>query len=130
MSVDFGRMFEKSNEGYEALTWALYAAAGVVTASPWIDISGTALFAGSIVILVIAGLRKSEAGATLFGSHMQNIFSVMLASMLIGGLLWLFTVMTLGIGIIISWPLSMLLIAWSAYRLIKGVLRLKDGVAF
>jgi uncharacterized membrane protein len=130
MAVDFGRALEKSTEGYEALTWVLYIAAGVVTASPWIDISGTALFVGSIVILIIAGLRKSEAAATLFGSHMQNVFSVMLASMLIGGLLWLFTVMTLGIGIIISWPLSMLLVAWSAYRLIKGVLRLKDGVAF
>jgi hypothetical protein len=36
----------------------------------------------------------------------------------------------IGIGIIINWPLSMLLVAWSDYRLIKGVLRLRDGVAF
>jgi uncharacterized membrane protein len=130
MSVDFGRILEKSPEGYESLSWALYVGAGVVTASPWLDISGSTLLFGSIVILIIAGLRKSEAASTIFGSHINNVFSVMLASMIIGGLLWLFTVLTLGIGIIISWPLSMLLVAWSAYRLIKGALRLKDGVAY
>lgn len=130
MAVDFGRVLEKSPEGYEALTWALYVAAGVVTASPWLDFTTSTLFLGSIAILVIAGFRKSEAASTIFGGHMQNIFSVMLASMLIGALLTAIFWLTLGILVFITWPLSWLLVFWAAYRLIKGALRLKDGVAF
>jgi uncharacterized membrane protein len=130
MAVDFGRILEKSPQGFESLSWALYIAAGVVTASPWLDFSNSTLFIGSIVILVISALRKGEAASTIFGSHMGNVFNVMLASMIIGFLLSTFFWLTLGIGFFITVPLSWLLILWSAYRLIKGALRLKDGVAY
>jgi uncharacterized membrane protein len=130
MAVDFGRILEKSPVGYESLSWALYIAAGVVTASPWLDFSNSTLLLGSIAILVVAGLRKGEAASTIFASHMGNVFSVMLASMIIGGLLSAFFWLTLGIGFFITVPLSWLLILWSAYRLIKGALRLKDGLAY
>ncbi len=130
MAVDFGRALEKSPEGYEALTWVLYIAAGLLSATPFVDLSFSTLFFGSIAVLVISGLRKSEAASTIYGGHLQNIFTVMLAGMVIGGLLSVFFWLTLGFGVIITWPLSMLLLAWSAYRLIKGFLRLKDGVAF
>jgi uncharacterized membrane protein len=130
MAVDFGRILEKSPQGFESLSWALYIAAGVVTASPWLDISNSTLLLGSIAILVVAALRKGEAASTIFASHMGNVFSVMLASMIIGGLLSAFFWLTLGIGFFITVPLSWLLILWSAYRLIKGALRLKDGVAY
>jgi uncharacterized membrane protein len=130
MLIDINRVFEKSPEGFQSLSWILYFAAGAVAASHWIDWTGTSVLVGAVVILVLSGLRKNEAASTIFGSHLQNIFSVMLAYLLVGTMLWLFTVLTLGIGVIITWPLSIILLLWAAYRLIKGLMRLNDGVAY
>jgi uncharacterized membrane protein len=130
MFMELNRALEKSPEGYQALSWVLYVAAGAVAASHWIDWTGTSVLIGAVIIVIMAGLRKQEAANTIHGSHLQNIFSVMLAYLLLGALLWLVTVLTLGIGALITWPLSLVLTAWTAYRLIRGLMRLNDGVAY
>jgi hypothetical protein len=128
--MDVSRAFEKSPEGYQALTWVLYIAAGAVACAQWIDISGTTLFIGTIAIIAISGMRKAEAASTIYGSHLNNIFTVMLGVLLVGALLWLIFIGTFGIGIIVTWPLSWVLIAWSLWRLIRGFIKLSDGVAY
>ncbi len=128
--VDITRSMEKSPEGFQALSWVLYIASAVVLASHWIDITGVSMLVGSVIILIITGLRKQEASGTIYNSHLQNIFTVVLAYLIVSGILFTITVGTFGFGIIITWPLALLMLAWCAYRLLKGFIRLNDGIAF
>jgi uncharacterized membrane protein len=130
MSVDISRALEKSPEGYNALSWVLYVASGVVLASHWIDITGVSLLIGGLIVLVIASIRKNDASGTQFQSHIANVSTVMFWYLIVAGVLWVLTVGTLGFGIIITWPLAVLMLLWCVYRLIKGVMRLNDGASY
>jgi uncharacterized membrane protein len=130
MSVDISRALEKSPEGYNALSWVLYIAAGVVLASHWVDITGVSLLIGGVIILVLASLRKGDAAGTNFQSHLSNISTVMFSYLIVAGILWVLTVGTLGLGIVITWPLAFLMLMWCVYRLIKGLMRLNDGASY
>jgi uncharacterized membrane protein len=130
MPVEIGRALERSEPGYHALSWLLYVGLLVIAASPFIDISGTTVVIGSVVILVLAMSRRGDAAGTIYGSHLSNIFTVTLVNMVVGFMLLAFTILTLGLGIIISWPLSILLILWSAWRVVRGMLKLNDGLAY
>jgi uncharacterized membrane protein len=130
MQVELGRALERSEPGYHALSWLLYIGLLVIAASPFIDISGTTVVVGSIIILVLAMSRRSDAAGTIYGNHLSNIFTVTLVNMVVGFLLLSFTILTLGLGIIISWPLSIILVVWSAWRVVRGMLKLNDGQAY
>ena len=129
MQVEIGRALERSEPGYHALSWLLYIGLLIIAASPFIDISGTTIVVGSVVILVLAMSRRGDAAATIYGSHLSNIFTVTLVIMVVGFLLLAFTVLTLGLGLIITWPLSIVLVLWAAWRVVRGMLKLNDGLA-
>ena len=49
---------------------------------------------------------------------------------IIAAVLLAFTIVTFGIGILITWPLYVLFLLWLGYRLVKGMMRLNDDQAY
>ncbi len=129
MAVDLSKTFDRSQEGYQALTWVLYVASAAIAVATLGEISGTLLFVGCIVVILLARSRKDDAAATIHGSHLANIASVMTIALVVAVVLLAITILTLGIGIIITWPAYVLFLIWLGYRLVKGVMRLNDGQA-
>jgi uncharacterized membrane protein len=51
----------------------------------------------------------------------------MTIALVVAILLLVLTIVTLGIGIIITWPLYFLFLLWLGYKLIRGMMKLNDG---
>ena len=83
-----------------------------------------------IAIMILAYIRKTDADGTLYASHLQNTFTVGIVSLVVSALLVLFTIGTLGFGVILAIPLWLVLIVWSLYRIITGMLALRDKQPF
>ena len=130
MAVDFSKTFERTPEGFQALTWALYVASGTIALATLGEISGTLLLIGCVAVILLARTRKAEAASTIYGSHLSNIATVMTAALVVAVVLLSITVITLGFGIILTWPLYVLFLLWLGYRLVKGLMRLNDGQAY
>lgn len=126
-SFDISKTFDRSPEGYQALTWVLYICSAGIALATLGEISGTLLLVGCIAIIVLARSRKADAAQTIHGSHLANIGSVMTIALVVAAVLLAFTILTLGIGILITWPLYVLFLLWLGYRLVKGMMRLNDG---
>ncbi len=129
-SFDISKTFDRSPEGYQALTWVLYICSGAIALATLGEISGTLLLVGCIVVILLARTRKDDAAPTIYGSHLANISSVMTIALVVAVLLLAFTIVTLGIGILITWPLYVLFLLWLGYRLVKGMMRLNDGQGY
>ena len=129
MALDFGKTFERSPEGYETLTWVLYIASGLIALATLGEISGTLLLIGCVAVIVLAHSRKTEAATTIYGSHLARIAKVMTISLIVAILLLVITWVTLGIGILLTWPLYLIYLVWVAYMLITGLMKLNDGKA-
>jgi uncharacterized membrane protein len=100
------------------VTYALYAI-GLLTA-------GVIAIAG----LILAYIKLDDAKGTYIESHMSWLIRTFWWGLLWAALAWvfffLFTLITLGIGIVVAWvPLAAAWI-WFAYRIIKGWLRLTE----
>jgi uncharacterized membrane protein len=127
MDVDISKTFDRSPEGYHALTWVLYVASGAIGLATLGEFSGTLLLVGCLAVIFLARSRKKDAAATVHGSHLANIASTMTIALAVAVLLLVFTIATLGIGIIITWPLYLLFLLWLGYKLVRGMMRLNDG---
>ncbi len=128
--MDFTKILDKSEEGYESLSWALYfgtIATGIVGLMPPLAFVCFVLY---IAIMVLAYIRKTDAVGTLYASHLQNTFTVGIVSFVVSILLILFTIGTLGFGAILAIPLWLVLIVWSLYRIITGMLALREKKPF
>ena len=127
MSVDISKAFDRNPEGYQALSWVLYVASGAISLATLGEFSGTLLLVGCLVVIFLARSRKDDAASTIYGSHLANIASTMTIALVVAILLLVFTIATLGIGIIITWPLYFLFLLWLGYTLIRGMMKLNDG---
>jgi uncharacterized membrane protein len=128
--MDFTKALDKSEEGYEALSWVLYfgtIATGIVGLMPPLAFLCFVLY---IAIMVLAYIRKTDAAGTLYASHLQNTFTVGIVSFVVSVILILFTIGTLGFGAILAIPLWLVLLVWSLYRIITGMLALKEKKPF
>jgi uncharacterized membrane protein len=130
MAFDLNKTFERSPEGFHALSWVLYVASAALSAATLGEFSGTLLFLGAIVVIVLASSRKSDAAGTIHESHLANISKVMWVNLIAALLLIAFTWVTFGIGIIITWPLYLVLLIWVGFKLIKGMMRLSEGQGY
>ncbi len=90
------------------------------------------LSAGLIAVagLVVAYIKRDDAPGSYLRAHFDWLISTFWWSVLWATLAWifffLFTLITLGIGIVIAWiPLTIVWV-WCAYRIIKGWLRLTE----
>ena len=128
--MDISKALDKTEEGYESLSWALYfgtIATGVVGLIPVLSFLCFVLY---IAIMILAYIRKTDAGGTLYASHLQNTFTVGIVSFVVSILLIVFTIGTLGFGAILAIPLWLVLVIWSLCRIISGLLALRDKKPF
>ncbi len=130
MAIDIGKTFERTPEGFEALSWVLYIGSCGLAALTLGEISGTLLFLGCIVAIVLASSRETEAAGTIYGSHLTNIRKTMTVNLIASLVLIAFTWITFGIGIILTWPIYLCFLVWTGFKLIKGLMRLNDGQAY
>lgn len=127
MSVDLGKTLERTPEGYLALSWVLYVGSATLAAATLGEFSGTLLFLGAIVVIVLSTSRKTDAAATIYGSHLENISRVMWVNLVASLCLIGFTWITFGIGVIITWPLFLILLIWTGFKLIRGMMKLSEA---
>jgi uncharacterized membrane protein len=128
--MDFTKALDKTEEGYEALSWVLYfgtIATGIIGLMPPLAFLCFVLY---IAIMVLAYIRKADAAGTLYATHLQNTFTVGIVSFVVSVLLILFTIGTLGFGAILAIPIWLVLVVWSLYRIITGMLALREKKPF
>ncbi len=129
MAIDFGKTLERTPEGYLALCWALYISSAVLAAATLGEFSGTLLFLGAIVVIVMSSSRKTDAAATIYGSHLENISKIMWVNLVASLCLIAFTWITFGLGVVITYPLYLILLIWTGFKLVKGMVKLNDAQA-
>jgi uncharacterized membrane protein len=129
MAIDFGKTLERTPEGYLALSWALYIASAALAAATLGEFSGTLLFLGAIVVIVLSSSRKTDAASTIYGSHLENISKVMWVNLVASLCLIAFTWITFGFGVVITYPLYLILLIWTGFKLVKGMVKLNDAQA-
>jgi uncharacterized membrane protein len=127
MAVDPSKAFERTPEGYLALCWVLYIGSAALAAATVTDFSGTLLFFSATVVIVLASSRRTDAASTIYGSHFDNISRIMWVNLVVALCLIAFTWITFGIGVIITWPLYLLLLIWTGFKLIKGMMKLSEA---
>jgi uncharacterized membrane protein len=130
MAVDVSKTLERSPEGFQALSWVLYILSCGLAAFTLGEISGTLLFLGCIAVIVLASSREKDAANTIYSSHLANIRKTMTVNLIAALILLALTWMTFGIAIIITWPLYLCFLVWTGFKLIKGLMKLNDGVAY
>jgi uncharacterized membrane protein len=127
MAVDVGKALDRTPEGYLSLSWVLYIASAGLAAATLGEFSGTVLFLGAIVVIVLASSRKSDAAPTIYGSHLDNISKVMWVNLIASLCLIAFTFITFGLGVVITYPLYLILLIWTGFKLINGMMKLNDA---
>jgi uncharacterized membrane protein len=127
MSVDPTKALERTPEGYLALSWVLYVGSAALAAATLGEFSGTLLFLGAIVVIVLSSSRKADAASTIYGSHLENISRVMWVNLVASLCLIAFTFITFGFGVIITWPLFCILLIWTGFKLINGMMKLSEA---
>lgn len=128
--MDVSKVFARTAEGYLALSWVLYIASAALAAATLGEFSGTLLFLGAIVVIVLASSRKADAASTIYGSHLENISRVMWFNLIASLCLIAFTFITFGIGVIITWPLYLVLLVWTGFKLIRGMMKLSEAQGY
>jgi uncharacterized membrane protein len=96
------------------VTYALYAL-GLLTA-------GVIAIAG----LILAYIKLDDAKGTYIESHMRWLIRTFWWGLGWTLLVWLFVILTIGIGLIVAWIFWGIIWIWFAYRIIKGWLRLAE----
>jgi uncharacterized membrane protein len=130
MAVDLSKTFERTPEGLNAMNWVLYVATSGICAATLGEFSGTLLFIGALAVIVLASSRQKDAAGTVNGSHFANISKIMWVNLVAALLLIAITWMTLGIGVIVTWPAYLVVLIWSGFKLIKGMMRLSEGQGY
>jgi uncharacterized membrane protein len=130
MAIDFSKTFERTPEGIDALTWVLYIGSCAIAAFTLGEISGTLLFLGCIAVIVLASSREKDAAGTIYESHLANIRKVMTVNLIAALVLIAITWLTLGIGIILTWPIYLCFLVWTGFKLIRGLMKLNDGQGY
>jgi uncharacterized membrane protein len=86
------------------------------------------LSAGLIAVagLIIAYVKRDDARGTYLQSHFSWLIRTFWWGLGWTVLVWLFILITLGIGALIAWIPFGIIWVWFAYRIIKGWLRLTE----
>ncbi len=96
------------------VTYALYAL-GLLTAGVI-----------AIVGLIIAYIKNDDAKGTYVEAHFRWLIRTFWWSLGWCALVWLFILLTLGLGAFVAWIPFGIIWIWFAYRVIKGWLRLTE----
>ena len=100
-----------------------------------VGIIGTATVVGafltgwpSLIAVILNYVKRSEVRGTWLESHFRWQIRTFWFGLLWVGLCVLFIVGTLGIGILIAWLPLVIVGIWFVYRIIRGWMRLRDGL--
>ncbi len=126
MATDVSKVLERTPEGYRTLTWVLYLASSAIGIATLGEFSGTLLMVGCVIVILLARSRMKDASQTIHGSHLAKIARTMTISLVVAIVLMVITIGTLGIGIIITWPLYLVFLLWLAFVLVRGMIKLND----
>ena len=130
MPMDFTKALERTPQGYLALSWVLYVGSAALAAATLGEFSGTLLFLGAIGVIVVSSSRKADAAPTIYGSHLENISRVMWINLVASLCLISFTWITFGLGVFLTWPLYLILLVWTGFKLINGMMKLSEAKAY
>jgi uncharacterized membrane protein len=131
MAIDPTKMLERTSEGVQSLTWVLYiASAALSAATVMADVSGTLLFIGAIVVIVLASSRKTDAAGSIHQSHLANVSHAMWVNLIAALVLMFITYATFFIGVIFTWPAYLIVLVYVGFRLIRGMMKLNDSQAY
>ena len=95
------------------ITYALYAL-GMVT--------GIFAIAG----LIVAYIKRDDAVGSYLASHYGWLIRTFWWAIGWAALVWVFVILTIGIGLFVAWIPWGVVWIWGAYRIIKGWLRLTE----
>lgn len=86
------------------------------------------LSAGLIAVagLILAYVKLDDAKGSYIESHLRWLIRTFWWALGWSALVWLFVILTLGIGLLVAWLFWGAIWVWFAYRIIKGWLRLTD----
>lgn len=136
------------DSGFRTLLSAIYIALGAAIFFFWVPVLNTLLPFAAAILLTIAQIKRSRVKSTWIASHYSwcmrtfiwyLLWAVVLAAMFLGGVLGMvgsadhlnvdqsMAMMGLGGGILIT--TATIISIWYAYRVVKGVLRYRIGLA-
>ncbi len=85
----------------------------------------------SLVALIANYLKYEDVRGTWLESHfrwqLRTFWFTVLWIVLLYPPLFLFVIFTLGLGMVVAWPVGAAIGLWWIYRLVKGFLNLNDG---
>jgi len=136
LGIDFYRMLDREPEGYESLCWVLYVVSFLMAVFSLGPVSGAPLLQDCllvfvvIVAIVLASKREKDAAGTIFESHLGNIRMTMTVNLIATLALTAFAWVTLGVGIVLTWKIYLCVLVWTGFKLIRGLMKLNDGVGY
>ena len=81
----------------------------------------------SIIAVILNYVKRSEVRGTWLDSHFSWQIRTFWYGALWVCLLWLFVILTLGIGLLVAWIPFGLVAIWFIYRIVRGWMALQDG---
>lgn len=121
------KMLEKSEAGFKQLSMVLYVSVIALTLLSLIPFLSIVTIFMSVIVLILAFIRIEDSKNTLYHSHIRNFIVVNVVGIVILFFGFLFTIITLGIGGIFLYPVSIVYLIWALYKIIKGIVRLNDN---
>jgi uncharacterized membrane protein len=80
----------------------------------------------SIIAVILNYVKRGEVSGTWLESHFRWQIRTFWFGLLWVSLCLLFIIGTLGIGILVAWPLLLAVSIWFVYRIVRGWLALKE----
>jgi hypothetical protein len=119
-------LFNKVDVSSAGVTWLLYISVFFTTAI-WLQLSLSMIsYFGYALIFVVCKFRRQKASNTDCESHLRNIQLVSLVGFIVLNIVLITIIGTLGLGAFIKLPLWLVLAGWSAFRVTRGMLILKQ----
>jgi uncharacterized membrane protein len=81
----------------------------------------------SIIAVILNYVKRSEVRGTWLDSHFSWQIRTFWYGALWVCLLWLFVILTLGIGLLVAWIPFGFVAIWFIYRIVRGWMALQDG---
>ena len=76
--------------------------------------------------LIVAYIKREDTDGTYLRSHYDYLIRTFWWAIGWAALVWVFVILTIGIGLVLAWIPWGAVWIWGAYRIIKGWLRLSD----
>jgi len=108
------------------VAWVLYWGYWVLTILAAIPLTSWLGVLGYLGLVIVAFMKMSDATQTIYESHFRNYVLVAIVG-IIGSLL---AVASFFVNIIVALVLIFAVLVWSAYRIVKGMLRLNSERAY